>query len=112
MKGSARRPAPGTRELESLLLRAIEHERLSATVYRAALGCTADTALRERWRERLRRTNRNVAIAAALCCELQIDMNRELRDCAVVRKLGAALVAAMTAARDEGAPETMDPVAR
>ncbi len=98
--------------LEGLLLRAIEHERLSASVYRVALDCVTDATLRATWTERLRRTQRNVTIATTLCNELSIEIRQDFADCMMVRKLNAALIAAMAAARCEGFPKRMERIAR
>ncbi len=112
MAATRPRTLPRQQRLEELVLRAVEHERLSSSVYRAALECIDDDATRAKWTERLRQTMRNMAIAAALCCELQIDMDQQMSDCLAVRKLASALVAAMQAAKDEGAPEKLDRIAR
>ena len=81
--------------LEQLLLQSLEHERVAVEVYRAALHCVLNEALREEWEQYLAETRSHVDVLSDLCGELQVDITKDTVGRAAVRRIGSALLASI-----------------
>jgi hypothetical protein len=99
------------KQVQELVLQSLEHEIGGTNVYRAAIACAVNPDLKKEWRGYLAETEKHVTTLTALCRELGVDPNRETPGRAVVRHIGAALVDAMTMARDAGDPSAAQLVA-
>jgi hypothetical protein len=81
--------------LEHLLLQSLEHERCAVAVYRAALRCVIDDALREEWEQYLAETRSHVDVLSELCDAFRVDSAKDTVGRKAVRSIGAAIVASI-----------------
>jgi hypothetical protein len=98
-------------QLEELLLQSLEHEKGGIEIYEAALECALNAELRQEWQRYLEQTRNHVRALREVCTALGLDPDWQSRGRAVVRKLGASLVAAMSDALATGSPEAAQLVA-
>src|SRR5688572_11539020 len=91
-----------TKQVEELILQALEHEKGGVQVYTAAVGCAVNADLKKEWSKYLDETRSHVTRLEAVCKAMQLDAKKETPGRAVVRHLGAALVGAMDLARSSG----------
>ena len=107
-RGRGQRPAReaniriNERQVEELVLQALETELGGVQVYETALRCVQNDDLREEWQEYHEQTQRHVEVVQELCQELGIDAEKETPGRAVVRHIGESLVAAMEQALKDG----------
>lgn len=99
------------KQLEELLLQALEHEIGGTEVYRAAITCAVNADLEKEWKGYLEQTEKHVTVLTKVCRTLGIDPARETPGRTVVRHLGGALVEAMKLARASGDPAAAQLVA-
>jgi hypothetical protein len=88
--------------LEHLLLQSLEHERSAIAVYRGAMCCVVDEALREEWEQYLAETRSHVDVLLDLCDAFRFDIAKDTVGRRAVRTIGAALVESMEQALSEG----------
>ena len=90
--------------LEQLLLQSLEHELNAVEVYRAALPCAVDEALREEWEQYLAETRNHVDVLTELCESLRVDFTRDTAGRKAVRQIGSAILASIERAAAENDP--------
>ncbi len=88
--------------LEELLLQSLEHELNAVEVYRAALQCALDEALREEWEQYLAETRSHVDVLTELCESLRVDFEHDTPGRMAVRRIGSAVVASIERAAADG----------
>jgi hypothetical protein len=98
-------------KMHELLYQALQTEMGGVEVYRTALRCVQNEALREEWEEYLEHTERHVEIVREVFAKLGLDPEKETPGRAVVRHIGDSLVKAMEMAREAGDPEAAELVA-
>jgi hypothetical protein len=98
-------------QVQELLLQSLEAEMGGVRVYEAALACAVHPTLTEEWSEYLEQTRHHVEVLQAVCESAGIDPEMETPGRAVVRHIGAALVAAMEMAQQAGDPAAAQLVA-
>jgi len=91
-----------TKQVEELILQALEHERGGVEVYTAALQCVINGQLKEEWERYLEQTRTHVSALESVSREMGIDPQRDSPGREVVRGLGQSLVQAMDQARSGG----------
>jgi len=94
-----------TKQVEQLILQALEHEKGGVEVYTAALQCVINEPLKEEWERYLEQTRAHVSALESVCREMGLDPQLDSPGREVVRGLGQSLVQAMDQARsgDEAA---------
>lgn len=112
-KRPARRPAAEVdqRQVQELVLQALETELGGVQVYEAAIRCAQNDELLAEWEEYHEQTRRHVEVVRSLCEELGIDAESETPGRAVVRHIGQSLVEAMEQALRQGGPAAAELVA-
>jgi rubrerythrin len=98
-------------QVKELLLQSLEHERGGVKVYEAALQCAAQDELKEEWKKYLEQTRTHVQALTAICSALKLDPEEQTPGTRIVKKLGAALVAAMHEAKSGGDQQAAQVVA-
>jgi rubrerythrin len=98
-------------QVKELLLQSLEHERGGVKVYEAALQCAAQDELKEEWKKYLEQTRTHVEALTAICSALKLDPEEQTPGSRIVKKLGAALVAAMQEAKAGGNQQAAQVVA-
>lgn len=98
-------------QVKELLLQSLEHERGGVKVYEAALQCAAQEELKGEWKKYFEQTRTHVQALTAICGALKLDPEEQTPGTRIVRKLGAALVAAMQEAKSGGDPQAAQLVA-
>ena len=98
-------------QVRELLLQSLEAEMGGVRVYEAALASAVHPTLTEEWSEYLEQTRHHVEVLQAVCESAGIDPEMETPGRAVVRHIGAALVAAMEMAQQAGDPAAAQLVA-
>ena len=88
----------------ALLYQLLETELGGVQVYRTALQCAINPALRTEWTKYLAETERHVVIARELLAKMGLDPDAEIPARLVVRHIGAALIDAMLEALAAGTP--------
>jgi len=91
-----------TKQVEQLILQALEHEKGGVEVYTAALQCVVNAQLKEEWERYLEQTRTHVSTLESVCREMKIDPQQDSPGREVVRGLGQSLVQAMDQARSGG----------
>jgi rubrerythrin len=99
------------KELNELLLQALETEMGGVQVYQTALKCVENEDLKEEWEKYLDQTTRHVEIVEELLSEFGIDAQQMTPGRKVVHHIGESLVKAMEMALKEGSPEAAEIVA-
>jgi rubrerythrin len=100
-----------TKQLQELLLQALEHEKGGVLVYETALKCVVNPDLREEWEKYLEETRKHVRILNDVFATLKLDPYVETPGRQVVRYLGSSLVQAMQMALTSSPPEAAQLVA-
>ena len=98
-------------QVKELLLQSLEHERGGVKVYETALQCAVQEDLKAEWEHYLEQTQNHVQTLTAVCNALKIDPEEQSPGARILRKMGAALVAAMQEAHSGGNPEAAQVVA-
>jgi hypothetical protein len=98
-------------QLIELMLQSLEHEKGGVKVYETALKCAVNEDLKQEWEEYLDQTKTHVSTLTEVCAALGIESEKETPGRAIVRDLGAALVAAMEKALAGGDPSAAQLVA-
>src|SRR5437868_13380788 len=91
-----------TKQVEELILQALEHEKGGVEVYTAALQCVVNGQLREEWERYLEQTRTHVSTLEDVCQQMGINPQQDSPGREVVRGLGQSLVQAMDQARSGG----------
>jgi hypothetical protein len=99
------------KQVQELLLQSLEHEKGGVQVYETAVKCALRDDLKEEWEEYLEQTRNHVKILGQTCTTLGVDPEKETPGRAIVRGVGAALVAAMEQALAGGDPAAAQLVA-
>ncbi|HUR25874.1 MAG TPA: hypothetical protein VM327_07680 [Candidatus Thermoplasmatota archaeon] len=120
-RSNTARPSPRSRQaetveadpkqVEELVLQALETELGGVQVYRTAIACAVNEDLKEEWQEYLEQTERHVEIVEGLCQTLGLDTEQETPGRAIVRHIGESLVQAMQQAQAAGPAEAAQLVA-
>jgi hypothetical protein len=97
--------------LTELVYQALETETEGIVVYRTALKCAQDEALREEWHESLRQTEERERFLRRVCEAFGLDPAKETAGRRVVRHVGESLVMAMEAALAAGPSRSAEQVA-
>jgi ferritin-like metal-binding protein YciE len=90
------------KQMQELLLQALEHELGGAQVYAAALKCVSNQELKKEWQRYLAETKKHATVLEKLCGALGVNASKETPGRAVVRHLGQSLVEAMDMALAAG----------
>jgi rubrerythrin len=99
------------KQLNELLLQALETEMGGVKIYQTALQCVVNKDLKEEWTEYHEQTKQHVEILQDLFGKLGLDTEQETPGRKVVRQLGASLVEAMEMAMESGEREAAQLVA-
>ncbi|MBK7860657.1 MAG: hypothetical protein IPJ65_19060 [Archangiaceae bacterium] len=100
-----------TRQLQELILQSLEHERGGVKVYETAVGCAVNADLKKEWQGYLAETRKHAQALTRVCEAMGLDPERETPGRKVVRHTGAALVEAMSMAKQAGDPAAAQLVA-
>jgi rubrerythrin len=100
-----------TRQIEELLLQALETERGGIKLYSMAIKAAHNADLRKEWEEYLSETRRHEAILAAAMEQLGVDTEKASPGRQVVAHQGKALVQAIEMAMKSATPEAAELVA-
>ena len=98
-------------QISDLLYEALETELGGVKIYKMALRCAQDEALRSDWDRFLQQTENHVRILQELCQELGLEADRETPGRQIVRHKGTSLIAAMEMALKVGPPDFAEMVA-
>lgn len=90
------------KQVEELVLQALEHEQGGIEVYVAAISCAVNADLKSEWKEYLEQTRAHVAALEKVCKAMGLNPAQETPGRAIVRHVGGALVDAMKVARSNG----------
>lgn len=90
------------KQINELALQALESELGGVQIYKTALRCATNPALRDEWRKYLEQTTHHVQVMKGVCNELGLDLQQETPGRKVVHHLGQSLVQAMEMALAEG----------
>lgn len=90
------------KQVEELILQALEHERGGIHVYTTALTCALNKELKGEWSKYLKETKKHAQTLENVCQVLGLDPEHESPGRAVVRHVGGALVEAMELALSTG----------
>jgi ferritin-like metal-binding protein YciE len=99
------------KQVEELILQALEHEMGGVKVYAAALACAVNPQLKKEWEKYHAETKTHVAKLETVCKSMGIDPQRETPGRAVLRHLGGGLIEAMKMAAAAGDPSAAELVA-
>lgn len=99
------------KQVQELLLQALEHELGGVQVYTTALKCVRNAELKKEWQHYLTETKRHVTVLEQLCGQLGVNASKETPGRGVVRYLGKSLVEAMNMALAAGDPTGAELVA-
>lgn len=99
------------KQLEDLLLQALETELGGVQIYTTALECVVNEDLREEWNEYLEQTQHHVEVVQQLLEELSFDPDKMTPTREVVKHIGESLVQAMQMAKKNGPAEAAEIVA-
>jgi rubrerythrin len=100
-----------SKQLNELLLQALEHEMGGVKVYETALKCVVNEDLQQEWQEYLDQTRRHVEVLQDVCRALALNPDEETPGRKIVRHNGGALVQAMEKALAAGDPDAAQIVA-
>lgn len=99
------------KQMQELLLQALEHELGGVQVYTTALKCVRNADLKKEWQRYLTETKRHVTVLEQLCGQLGVKTTRDTPGRGIVRHLGKSLVQAMDMALAAGDPAAAELVA-
>jgi hypothetical protein len=108
---SAAKAGGAMEQVDELFCQALETELGGVQIYRTALRCAQDAALREEWQSYLDQTERHVRRMHDVFQARGLDPETETLGRQIVRHKGQALVAAMEMALRYGSPEAAQLVA-
>jgi rubrerythrin len=100
-----------TKQVEELLLQALETERGGIKLYTAAIKAAQNPELRKEWEEYLSETRRHETILAEALEQLGIDINKESPGRQIVALQGKALVQCVETAIKTAPPNAAELVA-
>jgi len=100
-----------TKQVEELILQALEHENGGVEVYRTALECVLNEDLKKEWQRYLEQTRTHGAVLEKVCQTMGLDPRTPTPGREVVRGVGQALVDAMKKAQSGGEPAAAELVA-
>lgn len=100
-----------TKQIEELLLQALETERGGIKVYTAALQAAQNEDLHKEWEEYLSETRRHEAVLSDALTELGIDINKQTPGRQIVAHHGKSLVQAIQMAIKDAPPAAAELVA-
>lgn len=98
-------------QLKELLLQSLVHEKGGVLIYRTALECARNGALRTEWTRFLGETETHVTALTRVCEALKLDPGEMTPGCMIVDHTGKALCVAMQMALAEGDPAAAELVA-
>jgi rubrerythrin len=98
-------------QVKELVLQSLAHERGGVKIYETALECAVNEDLKEEWENYLEQTQKHVQALSTVCEALKLDPQEETPGGKILRKMGAALVAAMQEAKSGGNEEAAQLVA-
>jgi hypothetical protein len=103
--------AQSKKQLNELVLQALETEMGGVQIYETALNCVVNEDLKEEWEKYLEQTTHHVEVMQQVCEKLGLDPLEETPGRQVVRHIGQSLVQAMELALESGEPEAAELVA-
>lgn len=86
------------KQVEELVLQALEHEHGGVKIYLAAIECAVNADLKKEWGKYLAETRTHVTALEGVCEAFGLDPKMETPGRLIVRHNGTALVAAMNEA--------------
>jgi ferritin-like metal-binding protein YciE len=99
------------KQVTELLLQSLEHEKGGVLVYETALKCVINEDLQEEWEKYLEETTHHVEVLTEIIEQMGLDPKQTSPGRAIVKKMGASLVAAMNEALNAGNEEAAQLVA-
>jgi len=90
------------KQVQELLLQALEHERGGVKIYQAAIECARRPDLKSEWTRYLQQTEQHVTELTQVCEVFELDPFTMTPGTMIVRANGTALLQAMEAARASG----------
>ncbi|MBC8070378.1 MAG: DUF892 family protein [Deltaproteobacteria bacterium] len=99
------------KQLNELLLQALEHERGGVQVYTTAVACAVNDELKEEFEKYLGETENHVAILEGLFEKVGLDPEQQSPGRRIVQETGLALLKAMRDAQAAGDPAAAELVA-
>jgi rubrerythrin len=100
-----------TKQVNELVLQALEHELGGVRIYETAVTCAVNDDLKKEWTKYLAQTRTHVEALEQVCASMALDPATETPGRAIVRHNGAALVQAMKKAIEAGDPAAAQLVA-
>lgn len=100
-----------TQQIQELVLQALEHERGGRAIYEAALTVVQNEDLHGEFAKYHEQTLGHIAELEGVCSTLGLDPELETPGRAIVRSIGAALLAAIESARSSGDAKAAEIVA-
>lgn len=91
-----------TKQVEELVLQALEHEMGGVKVYETALTCALNDDLKEEWQKYLDQTRTHVTVLEEVCGAMKLDPGKQTAGRKIVRTVGQALVESMQLAKSSG----------
>ena len=98
-------------QLHQLLYEALETEMGGVQVYKTAIQCAVNEALKEEWEKYLEQTQNHEQVVRELLGKFSLDPEAETPGRKVVRHIGESLVGAMEMALKAGKPQAAQIVA-
>ena len=98
-------------QLHQLLYEALETEMGGVQVYKTAIQCAVNEALKEEWEKYLEQTQNHEQVVRELLGKFSLDPEAETPGRKVVRHIGESLVGAMEMALKSGKPQAAQIVA-
>jgi hypothetical protein len=98
-------------QLHQLLYEALETEMGGVQVYKTAIQCAVNEALKEEWEKYLEQTQNHEQVVRELLGKFSLDPEAETPGPKVVRHIGESLVGAMEMALKSGKPQAAQIVA-
>jgi len=99
------------KQVEELVLQALEHELGGTKVYLVAIECATNAGLKKEWSKYLAETREHVVALEGICEAFGLDPETDSLGRRIVRHNGAALIAAMNQALAADKPELAELVA-
>jgi rubrerythrin len=99
------------KQLNELLLQALEHERGGVQVYTTAVECAVNDELKEEFEKYLGETQNHVKILEGVFAKAELDPEQQSPGRRIVQEQGLALVKAMRDAQAAGEPALAELVA-
>ena len=99
------------KQINELLLQALETELGGVQIYTTAVTCAVNADLKEEWEKYLKQTTHHVEVVRGVFEKLGLDPEEETPGRLVVRHIGESLVKAMKMAIEAGDPKAAELVA-